>query len=165
MKRKPLTQTDCPIARSLERVGDWWSILILRDALHGFTRFDQFQKSLSIAPNILTARLAKFVEDGLMTRQRYSERPPRDAYLLTDAGRDFEPVLVALLAWGNTHFAPEGESVVVLDTATGQVADPILVDRISGRALSSPDFSFGAGPTANEWVRQRFENRPERQSR
>jgi len=74
----------CPIARSLERVGEWWSILILRDALHGLTRFDEFQKSLGIAPNMLTRRLNALVEGGLLERRRYSERPPRDEYLAMD---------------------------------------------------------------------------------
>ncbi len=103
----------CPIARSLERVGEWWSILILRDALHGYTRFDQFQKSLGIAPNMLTRRLNALVEAGLLERRRYSAHPPRDEYVLTARGRDFRPVIVALLAWGNKHFAPEGASVLL----------------------------------------------------
>ncbi len=93
---------ECPIARSLERVGEWWSILILRDALHGLTRFDQFQKSLDIAPNMLTRRLNALVEGGLLERRRYNERPPRDEYVLTERGRDFEPVLYALLAWATS---------------------------------------------------------------
>ena len=81
----------CPIARSLERVGEWWSILILRDAFAGMTRFDAFQKSLGIAPNMLTRRLTALVEAGLLQRRRYNEHPPRDEYLLTNRGRDFRP--------------------------------------------------------------------------
>jgi DNA-binding HxlR family transcriptional regulator len=98
----------CPIALSLERVGEWWSIMILRDAFLGSTRFHQFQKSLGIAPNILSRRLQGLVDAGLLERSRYSEHPPRDEYLLTDLGRDFRPVLWALLAWGKKHFAPDG---------------------------------------------------------
>ena len=108
MQRKSFGKMQCPIARSLERVGEWWSMLILRDALHGLTRFDEFQKSLGIAPNMLTRRLNALVEAGLLERRRYSERPPRDEYVLTERGRDFRPVLLSLLAWGNRHFAPEG---------------------------------------------------------
>ena len=78
MQRKSFGDMQCPIARSLERVGEWWSILILRDAFHGLTRFDQFQKSLEIAPNMLTRRLNSLVEAGLLERRPYSERPPRD---------------------------------------------------------------------------------------
>ena len=140
MRRKSFDGMTCPIARSLERVGEWWSILILRDAFHGATRFEQFQKSLDIAPNMLTRRLAALVEAGLLERRRYSERPPRDEYVLTERGRDFRPVLWSLLAWGNKHFAPEGPSVVIVDGETGAVADPVLVDRASGRPLTSPPF-------------------------
>jgi len=158
MQRKSFGTMQCPIARSLERVGEWWSILILRDAFHGLTRFDQFQKSLGIAPNMLTRRLNGLVESGLLERRRYSEHPPRDEYVLTACGRDFEPVLWALLAWGNKHFAPEGPSVVLVDIRTGAVADPVLVDRGSGRELTGPAFRSVAGPAANERTRRRHES-------
>src|SRR5271155_4342848 len=119
MQRTRFTAMDCPIARSLDRVGEWWSILILRDALGGMTRFEEFQKSLSIAPNMLTRRLTGLVEAGLLERRRYSARPPRDEYVLTARGRDFRPVLTALLAFGNRHFAPEGQSVRIVDVKSG----------------------------------------------
>jgi DNA-binding HxlR family transcriptional regulator len=156
MQRKSFGGMPCPIARSLERVGEWWSILILRDAFQGLTRFDQFQKSLKIAPNMLTRRLNALVEAGLLERRRYSERPPRDEYVLTERGRDFRPVLWALLAWGNKHFAPEGRSVVIVDAATGAEAEPVLVDRASGRPLVEPAFRAAAGPAAGETTRRRY---------
>jgi len=156
MRRKNLGNMQCPIARSLERVGEWWSILILRDAFHGLTRFDQFQESLGIAPNTLARRLDSLVEAGLLQRRRYNERPPRDEYLLTRRGRDFRPVLWALLAWGNAHFAPEGPSVVVVDAETGALADPTLVDRMTGRPLAEPAFIPAAGPAANDRTRARY---------
>jgi DNA-binding HxlR family transcriptional regulator len=155
MRRKSFGNMQCPIARSLERVGEWWSILILRDASLGLTRFDEFQESLGIAPNILTRRLKALVEAGLLERRRYSERPPRDEYVLTQAGRDFRPVLWALLAWGNKHFAPEGASVVIVDTQTGAEADPVLIDRNSGRTLVPPEFRSAAGPAADARTRRR----------
>jgi DNA-binding HxlR family transcriptional regulator len=155
MRRKSFNTMQCPIARSLERVGEWWSILILRDAFHGLTRFDQFQKSLDIAPNMLTRRLNALVEAGLLERHRYSERPPRDEYLLTERGRDFRPVLWAMLAWGNKHFAPEGASVVVVDSATGAPAEPMLVDRNTGRPLAEPAFRSAPGPAADEFTKRR----------
>jgi DNA-binding HxlR family transcriptional regulator len=156
MQRKSFGDMSCPIARSLERVGEWWSILILRDALHGFTRFDQFQSSLGIAPNMLTRRLNALVEAGLLARRRYNERPPRDEYVLTARGRDFRPVIVALLAWGNTHFAPAGASVLLVDARTGLAAQPILVDRVTGRPLEEPDYVYAAGPAAGERTRRKF---------
>jgi DNA-binding HxlR family transcriptional regulator len=138
MQKTSFVETDCPIARSLARVGEWWSILILRDALAGMTRFDEFQKSLKIAPNILTRRLSALIDAGLLERRRYSQKPPRDDYVLTERGRDFRPVLLALLAFGNRHLAPEGASVMIADTQTGAVAEPILIDRLTGRPLDSP---------------------------
>jgi DNA-binding HxlR family transcriptional regulator len=156
MKHKSLAGMPCPIARSLERVGEWWSILIMRDALHGYTRFDQFQQSLGIAPNMLTRRLEALVKAGLLERRRYSEHPPRHEYILTRRGRDFRPVLVALLAWGNEHFAPEGESVLLVDQATGKAADPILVDRVTGDTITEAAHRFTAGPAAPAGTRRRF---------
>jgi DNA-binding HxlR family transcriptional regulator len=140
MQRKSFGSMTCPIARSLERVGEWWSILILRDAFRGLTRFDQFQKSLDIAPNMLTRRLSTLVDSGLLERRAYSDHPPRYEYVLTERGRDFRPVLWALLAWGNRHFAPEGPSVIVVDTETGEPADPVLVDRRTGKEMAEPAF-------------------------
>lgn len=104
MKRKSFTEDRCPVARTLDRVGDPWSILILRDVGFGLTRFDQFQESLGIAPNMLTRRLKALVEAGLLERRRYNERPPRDEYILTGRGRDFRPVLDALKIFGNRHY-------------------------------------------------------------
>src|SRR5215467_8875680 len=151
MQHKSFETMPCPIARSLARVGEWWSMLILRDALHGMTRFDQFQKSLGIAPNMLTRRLNALVEAGLLTRRRYSEKPPRDEYLLTARGRDFRPVLLALLAWGNRHFAPEGASVLLVDAETGAAVDPA-----TGRPINTPDYALIAGPAAGERTQRRY---------
>jgi DNA-binding HxlR family transcriptional regulator len=162
MHRKSFGNMSCPVARSLERVGEWWSILILRDALHGMTRFDQFQKSLGIAPNMLTRRFNALVEAGLMERRRYSDHPPRDEYLLTARGRDFRPVLVALLAWGNRHFAPEGASVLLVDAETGVPVDPVLVDRATGRPITTADHRYAPGPAADARLRKRLAARPRR---
>src|SRR5690348_13989177 len=155
MQRKNFGTMQCPIARSLERVGEWWSILILRDALQGLTRFDQFQRSLDIAPNILTRRLNALVASGLLERRRYNERPPRYEYVLTERGRDFRPVLLSLLAWGNKHFAPEGPSVILIDSETGAPADPSLFDRKSGPPLTPPALRSAPGPAADEHTRRR----------
>jgi DNA-binding HxlR family transcriptional regulator len=126
----------CPIGRGLTRVGDAWSMLILRDASYGMTRFDQFRTSLGIAPNILTRRLKALTEDGLLEKSRYSERPPRDEYLLTAAGRDFLPILYAIGAWGAQHHGG-GEMTYAVDEATGLPIEPVVVDRQSGAPLGS----------------------------
>src|SRR6516165_9161420 len=154
MQRKSFDKMPCPIARSLERVGEWWSMLIMRDALHGFTRFDEFRKSLGIAPNMLTRRLNALVEAGLLERRRYSEHPPRDEYVPTARGRDFRPVLIALMAWGNRHFAPEGASVQLIDTKSGAAVDPIMVDSATGRPIKDPDYRLAPSPAAPDRTRR-----------
>ena len=162
MQRKNFGNMHCPIARSLERVGEWWSILILRDAFYGLRRFDEFQKNLGIAPNMLTRRLNRLVEAGLLERRRYSEHPPRDEYVLTDRGRDFRPVLLAVLAWGNRHFAPEGTSVQLVNLRTGAAVEPVVVDGATGEKIAGPDFAVVAGPGADDGVRRRLAERGRR---
>ena len=155
MRRKSFATMACPIARGLERVGEWWSMLILRDAFSGIARFEDFQHSLGIAPAMLTRRLNTLVQHELLERRRYSERPPRDEYLLTARGLDFAPVLIAMLAWGNRHFAPEGATMQIVDSRTGQPVDPVLVDRVTGRPLQAPDYALAAGPAAGAGARRR----------
>jgi DNA-binding HxlR family transcriptional regulator len=125
----------CPIGRALAQVGDAWSMMILRDAGYGRTRFDQFRTSLGIAPNILTRRLAALTEAGLLQKRRYSERPPRDEYVLTDSGRDFLPILIALGGWGAKHCSGGALSRAV-DAETGAPIEAVIVDRATGRPLS-----------------------------
>jgi DNA-binding HxlR family transcriptional regulator len=156
MQHKDFNDMQCPVARSLERVGEWWSILILRDAFNGLTRFDEFQKSLRIVPTTLTRRLNELVDSGLLERRRYSERPPRDEYVLTTRGVDFRPIVWAMIEWGNKHFSPEGPSVVIVDAKTGTPAQPMFIDALSGRALKAPEFKVTAGPAATARTRERY---------
>ena len=156
MQRKSFDKMTCPIARSLERVGEWWSMLIMRDALHGMTRFDEFQNSLGIAPNMLTRRLNSLVEAGLLERRRYSEHPPRHKYVPTARGRDLRPVIISLLTWGNKHFAPEGPSVMLVNRKTGAAVDPILADPATGRPVEESDYTLAPGPAASARTRQRY---------
>jgi DNA-binding HxlR family transcriptional regulator len=133
---KSLESQPCLIARSLALVGDAWSTLILRDAHYGFTRFDQFRKSLGIAPTMLTKRLAALTQDGLLETRRYSERPPRDEYVLTQAGRDYLPILMAIQAWGQAHC---GASSVTrfLDEETGVDIEFVTIDKHTGAPIGT----------------------------
>ena len=157
MRRKSFGEMACPIARGLERVGEWWSMLILRDAFAGITRFDDFQESLGIAPTMLTRRLAALVESGLLERRRYSERPPRDEYVLTARGADFAPVLIAHAGLGQPAFRAGGR-----DHADRRQPDrrslPIRcwsTARPAGRC-AAPDFMLAAGPAATAGTRRRL---------
>lgn len=133
MKKGSTSQ--CPLARGLESVGDAWSILVLRDAHAGLTRFDQFRKSLGIVPTMLTKRLKALTEDGLLEKRLYSERPPREEYVLTEAGRDFLPVLMMIGAWAHRHC--EGDLARYIDVETGAEVQPIAIDAVTGARLGT----------------------------
>lgn len=160
MQRKSLTSDECPIARSLDRVGEWWSILIMRDALQGLRRFDEFSRSLGIAPNMLTRRLTALVEAGMLERRAYSERPPRYEYVPTARGEDFRMVLMSLVAFGNRHYAEEGASVQVVERETGQPLQPMLVSG-EGRVVPMEHCMLQAGPAASAGMRQRLGSIPQ----
>ncbi|HLA35962.1 MAG TPA: helix-turn-helix domain-containing protein [Rhodocyclaceae bacterium] len=130
------SEDPCPIVRSLAFAGDAWSLLILRDAHAGLTRFDQFRKSLGIAPTILTRRLAVLTEEGLLEKRRYSEHPPREEYLLTKAGMDFLPVLFIIGAWGRQHRGG-GKLVRFLDAETGTEIKAVAVDEVTGAKIGT----------------------------
>ena len=136
MNDKNTCNDPCPIARSLAFAGDAWSILILRDAHAGLTRFDQFRKSIGIAPTILTRRLAMLTDEGLLEKQRYSEHPPREEYLLTAAGRDFLPVLFIIGAWGR-QYRGGGKLMRFLDAETGTEIKAVAVDEVTGAKIGT----------------------------
>ncbi|NWA25741.1 helix-turn-helix transcriptional regulator [Pseudomonas gingeri] len=156
MQRKTLSQAECPVARSLERVGEWWNILIMRDALHGLKRFDEFSRSLEIAPNMLTRRLNALVDAGLLERQPYSQRPLRHEYVPTAKGEDFRVVLLAFVEWGNRHYAPEGESVQIVERESGRPLQLMMADLVDGRSVPLSRSTVQAGPAASEQMRQRL---------
>jgi DNA-binding HxlR family transcriptional regulator len=136
MSNTPISDDPCPIVRSLAFAGDAWSILILRDAHAGLTRFDQFRKSLGIAPTILTRRLAVLTQEGLLEKQLYMSNPPREEYLLTDAGRDFLPVLFMIGAWGRRHRGG-GKLVRFFDAETDTEIQAIAIDEITGAKIGT----------------------------
>lgn len=156
MRHKSFAAMNCPIARTLDTVGEWWSILILRDAFHGLTRFEEFQRSLGISTNSLSRRLTTLVDAGLLERRPYSERPPRHEYVLTQRGRDFQPVLLTLAAWGRAHAAPERTRVVLVDTETGTPVDARVVDGNTGRRIGGEGYAYVPGPDADQRTRDRL---------
>ncbi len=157
MKRTDFSDMFCPIARGLGRVGEWWSMLIMREAMYGASRFDEFEKNLKIAPNMLTRRLADLVEAGLLEKRQYCERPPRYEYVMTPAGVAFQPVLLALAKWGNDFFSPDGATVTMVDRASGVPIDPVLVDAATGAPLTQQNVGFVPGPAATEGVVRRLQ--------
>ena len=138
----------CSVARALEIVGERWTLLILRDALLGVRRFDDFQASLGIARNVLTDRLGRLVEAGVLEKRAYSERPPRHEYRLTDKGRDLWPVVHALVTWGDRHEAPDGPPRVFLHRGCGGAVDDHRCCERCGAALEVRDVETVPGPGA-----------------
>ena len=136
MDDKNICNNPCPISRSLAFAGDAWCILILRDAHAVLTRFDQFRKSIGIAPTILTGRLAMLTEEGLLEKRRYSDHPPREEYLLTAAGRDFLPVLFMIGEWGR-QYRGGGKLVRFLDAETGTEIKAVAVDEVTGAKIGT----------------------------
>jgi DNA-binding HxlR family transcriptional regulator len=156
-----LEDRECPLSATLGLVGEWWTLLILHDAFDGYTRFDQFQENLGISSSLLTGRLKRLVATGLLERRQYQARPRRDEYVLTELGRSLRPVIVILAGWGNARLAPDQRSMVLVDAQTGAEADPVVVDRATGRRIDGPDFVFTAGPAASKPFRDRYEGRPQ----
>lgn len=144
----------CSIARSLEIVGEKWTLLILREALRGTTRFSDFRGSLGIAKDILAARLTVLVDNGVMAKRPYRDENAREReeYVLTDAGRDLRPVLAALTEWGDAHRGlPEGPTARFVEASTGEPVHLVFVTE-SGRQvpeeLVTSEFTEAAGVTA-----------------
>jgi DNA-binding HxlR family transcriptional regulator len=148
MRRKSFEDMNCSVAQTLEVVGEWWTMLIIRDAFLGVTRFDDFQARLGISRNILAERLDHLVDRGVLERQRYQEHPPRHAYVLTDKGRDLWPVLAAMRQWGDRWEAPEGPPVVLEHRSCGHLVDVVPTCSHCGEPLDSRSVRVHAGPGA-----------------
>ena len=117
----------CSIAGTLELIGDRWTLLILRDAFRGVRRFDEIQRDLGIARNLLADRLQKLVEHGILEKRQYQDRPARFEYRLTPKGVDLSPALVALMRWGDKHLAGEHVPTVLVHDRCGEPLDQTFV--------------------------------------
>jgi DNA-binding HxlR family transcriptional regulator len=146
LRREYETQV-CSIARSLEVVGERWSLLVLRSVLLGVRRFDELQEALGITRSVLTARLRHLVDEGVLERRPYQDRPTRYEYHATEKGLELWPVLTHLLRWGDRHYPePEGPPRVLLHRdCGGQPDDHLLCDRCGAR-LSARDMRAEPGP-------------------
>jgi len=137
---------DCSVAQCLEVVGEWWSMLVVRDAFLGVTRFDDFQRRLGISRNILQQRLVHLVDAGVLVRVPYSEHPVRYDYRLTDKGRDLWPVLTAMRQWGDRYAAPAGPPIKVVHNGCGATSEAVLVCGSCGEAVGPRDVRAVPGP-------------------
>ncbi|WP_110670573.1 winged helix-turn-helix transcriptional regulator [Salinicola halophilus] len=147
----------CPVARALHCVGDSWTLLILRDAFQGATRFDTFQRDLGIASNMLTRRLERMVANGLLEKFRYQDRPARFEYRLTQAGRDLLPVILTLYQWGESHRPIPQRGLRLIDRDTRAPIAPVVVDAATGEALTLECLTLSPGPDATPAMHRRAE--------
>ena len=127
MKRTEFASWPCSIARSVDLLGDWWTPLVLREAFLGVRRFDDMQRSLGIGRNVLTQRLKRLVEEGMLDRVRYQEKPDRYEYVLTEKGRDFYPVLAAMMAWGDRWLSRGRPPIQLTHDACGKDFTPTVI--------------------------------------
>ena len=137
MRRTSFAEMECSVARTLEVVGEWWTMLVIREAFSGVRRFDDFQGRLGIARNVLAARLQSLVDHGVLERRQYQDRPPRCEYRLTEKGLDLYPVLIAMLTWGDTWTAGEAGPPLKLTHECGHDPNAILVCSHCGEKLDA----------------------------
>lgn len=150
VKRTSFEKADCPIARSLDSLGDWWSLLIIRDAFLGIRRFSEFQKNIGLAKNILTVRLRALVEHGILTTAPASDGSAYQEYLLTPKGRGVFPVLVALRQWSEEFSGePQGFVTLLVDRDKGRPVRKLELRADDGRLLGQGDTELRPNPKAS----------------
>ena len=147
MKLKSFANVDCSVAQTVEAIGERWTLLIIRDAFLGARRFEQFQKNLGIARNILTKRLNALVAEGVLEKRPVEAG--RFEYRLTEKGLDLQPVLLALTHWGDKHKAPNGPRIEFVDRETGQPVQTMAVHAADGRVLRPREIKGVAGRGAS----------------
>jgi DNA-binding HxlR family transcriptional regulator len=147
----------CPVARSMAMLGERWAILLMREAYYGSTRFDEFERHLGIAPNILSARLKTLVSHGLLEKSPAPGGGARHIYTLTQMGRDFFPVYVSLKQWAERWLADEkGPPTIFEDKRDGGEIVAGGLTRPDGSTITADDLRVRPGPGAGRYIRARF---------
>lgn len=151
MSRTSLAEFNCSLARTADLIGDKWTLLILRDAFYGFSKFADFKQRLGITQTVLSARLNALVEAGILERVREKAEVERYRYKLTPAGADLLPVIVAIVQWGdNWVFGEAGPPVSLQNRNSGEALDRVRVRDAAGNPLGLRDLSFSPGPGASQ---------------
>lgn len=162
MRRKSFDEMDCAVALALEEVGEWWSLLIIRDALQGSTRFEQFRSSLRISPTTLARRLKELVDSGLLIKVPSTLKAGTEEYRVTDKSRDLSPVLVTLFAWGRKYGGRRRKwGIDLIDRKTGRLVVPVLIDRNTGLPISREGHAFVQGDRPSQATVERLPKKAE----
>jgi DNA-binding HxlR family transcriptional regulator len=148
MRRTRFDDWPCPIARTTDLIGDWWTPLVMREAFTGKRRFEEIQEALGAPRAVLTARLKRLCDEGMLERVAYQEHPPRFEYRLTEKGRAFWDVLAAMWRWGSDWLweGQDGPPVVLKDRETGAVVQPVVIDERTGERLDVRRLRMGRPP-------------------
>jgi len=154
VKRTSFAKWPCSIARTVDLIGDGWTPLVLREAFYGTTRFDEFERVLGIGRNVLSQRLARLVEEGLLERKPYQQNPVRHDYVLTAKGRDLFPVLAAMMAWGDRWLAPSDGPPILLRHSCGHDAHAEVVCGECHEPLELDDVAPHLGPGFPDRLRE-----------
>ncbi|HYQ04838.1 MAG TPA: helix-turn-helix domain-containing protein [Polyangiaceae bacterium] len=154
MQRKSFADMECNIARSVEEVGDGWSLMILRNALLGTKRFQDFEAQLDAPPTTLARRLQTLTARGFFVRRAYASHPPREEYELTAKGLDVLPVLLALAAWGGRWLSPGGAPLELVHAQTGATIQPSVIDASTGKELRPGQVAVRPGPGASSKLKR-----------
>ncbi|WP_394823545.1 winged helix-turn-helix transcriptional regulator [Pendulispora albinea] len=166
MKRISLEQAECPVARALDAIGDWWSLLIVRDAFAGARRFGEFQKGLGVSKGILATRLRDLVALGILDTAPASDGTAYQEYVLTKRGRDLFPIVVGLRQWGEDHCFEAGEAhSILVDNETGKRIERMQLRAKDGRVLTSNDTTVKKLPSPRASKRTARASRTPRSSR
>jgi DNA-binding HxlR family transcriptional regulator len=148
MRFPEISSNKCSIARTLSVLGERWTLLVLRQSFVGVKRFDEFQRTLGIARNVLADRLQTLVGEGILERRVYQDRPRRLEYKLTAKGRDLYPVLVSLMQWGDAYNAPDGPPLRLVHNTCGHETEPHFVCSECGEAIDPREVTPHPGPGA-----------------
>ncbi|WP_225728173.1 MULTISPECIES: helix-turn-helix domain-containing protein [unclassified Nocardia] len=155
MKRTTFANWPCSVARTVDLLGDWWTPLILRESFYGTTRFDDFEKVLGLSRNILAQRLARLVDEQMLERVPYQQRPVRYEYRLTDKGRDFFPVITAMMRWGDRWLAPAGAPITLHHNACDHDTHAEVVCAHCREPLRHGEMSARLGPGFPDRLREK----------
>jgi DNA-binding HxlR family transcriptional regulator len=137
---------NCSVVRTLDLIGERWTLMVLREAFMGVRRFSVMQRELGVARNVLSDRLGRLVDNGILERRQYQDRPARHEYRLTDKGKELQPAILTLLRWGDEHLAPHGPPAILVHDDCGHAAHAQVVCSHCGEALTTRNVSMQAGP-------------------
>jgi len=149
VQHKPLDDMACSIARTVDLIGEWWTPVILRDLFAGVRRFEDLRRDLGIASNVLTARLERLAEHGVVERRQYQDSPPCDEYAITEKGRDLYPILATIMAWGDRWLAgDDGPPALLIHKDCGHTTTATVVCSECGAPLTPNRLELTPGPGA-----------------